>query len=416
MLRILVVLLSLIPLLVGGWGPITHLHIAHEQGYDSDDYCLGSILPDFSLAYRSGINASYPNLQSVTHSQDFVNALREVASEDFCNGWAAHLAADPIESAYSAERIALGAPEVADYVVDQAYVDTVGDCPRVTQEQVDWIDYALDAAGCVVDCPKRWDLSWVYGIYVNSYQPRAKQRKEILVEWYADYAVYVQRAIDAAPHKDIPPPDPPKPPVPPSILDTYYNYTYNVGLSKSAVEPGESFTLDVSATFECIKDFPIGIGTVTGMVDILANDTVILSGYVVSVYNFPDWKGDKDSVNESIVLSLPDVGAYTIAVTVREVIIDSMDVTSMIPSAYQRISVGAITCQSAEPETITRRARPWYDYEAPPERAEAEALKKAEWASVRAAMAETDDIAEKLRLYTEWEAFRDAHATPSERR
>jgi len=42
-------------------------------------------------------------------------------------------------------------------------------------------------------------------------------------------------------------------------------------------------------------------------------------------------------------------------------------------------------------------------------------LKSEKWAETDKAMRATDDIAEKLRLYAEWEIFRDQHATPSVR-
>lgn len=78
----------------GGWGPITHLEIAEMQGGTSHDYRAGCLLPDFSLAYRTGYDTTYPNLQSVTHSQGFRDALAEVASDDFMAGWDSHLYAE----------------------------------------------------------------------------------------------------------------------------------------------------------------------------------------------------------------------------------------------------------------------------------------------------------------------------------
>jgi len=277
-LLLLVALAVLCPSPVYAWGPITHLEIAHMQGYPDKwadvDYQYGSLLPDFSLACRM-VDSSYPNLQSVTHTQEFVDALREVASEDFCNGWQAHLDADKVESLYSRERIAAGAPCGADWVVDQAYAEELNRAaPWMELRHQEWIDYALDTVGCEADCPYYVRLDMIYSGYIGGYQPNKAYYQEVLNEWYSDYQEYVDRAAFGEP--------PPTPPITPT------------------------------------------------------------------------------------------------------------------PS--------------------TKKHRPWYSYEAPPERAASEKLKKEMWAELRAAMCATDDIAEKCRLYDEWTVFRNAHSVPSVRK
>jgi len=129
---VVALLAALMPATVVAWGPITHLEIAEMQGGTSNDYRAGCLLPDFSLAYRSAYDPTYPNLQSVTHSQAFRDALAEVASDDFVAGWDSHLYADTIETPYSLAKRAAGAPTVADYVVDQAYALSQKDnCPEM---------------------------------------------------------------------------------------------------------------------------------------------------------------------------------------------------------------------------------------------------------------------------------------------
>jgi len=202
LLLLAIVLVVLCPSPVMAWGPITHLEIAHMQGYtgmSGECYQSGSILPDFSLAYRMK-DSSYPNLQSVTHTDEFVAALREIAHKDFCDGWQAHLDADKVESLYSRERIADGAPESADWVVDQAYAEDMKDnAPWFIPAYQVWIDYALDAVGCEVDCPKWQMLDALYSGYIGGYQPNKEHYQEVLVEWYSDYQEYVDIATFGEP-------------------------------------------------------------------------------------------------------------------------------------------------------------------------------------------------------------------------
>jgi hypothetical protein len=429
---LLAFLAALIPAPAYAWGPITHLQIAELQDGTSNDYRAGAILPDFSLAYRAAYDSSYPNLQSVTHSQAFVDALKEVADADFVAGWESHLYADTIESPYSLAKRASGAPTVADYVVDQAYATNQKDnCPGmqsgyISERYATWINYALDKAGCEVNYPPKNDVGYAYRVYISGmYQPNKACYKQVLDEWYGDYEEYVYMAAG------VPlPPDPPvpPPPTPPAIIDTYYQYSYSAKLSATEVAPAELFSLAVIANIKCIKDLPIGVRKVEAWLDIETQDTVLVPNYMVTVSNFPDWAGDTASINETISMALPEdaaQGTHIISVRLQRILVDSWDVTGMIPSGYTSISIGSVMCTVSDPvppvppptppKVNTQSSRQWYNYEAPANRESEEQLKSDKWAEINLAMRATNDMAEKLRLFAEWEIFRDAHSTPSER-
>ena len=429
---LLALLAVLVPSTVQAWGPITHLEIAELQGGTSNDYRAGAILPDFSLAYHAAYDSSYPNLQSVTHSQAFVDALKEVARADFVAGWESHLYADTIESPYSLAKRASGAPTVADYVVDQAYATSQKDnCPEmgsgyIATQYANWIDYALDAVGCQTDYPLRTSVMYSYRMYISGgYQPKKAYYQQVLSEWYGDYEEYVYMAAGVP---LLPDPPVPPPPTPPSILDTYYQYSYSGKLSATEVAPAELFSLAVIADVKCIKDLPMGVRKVEAWLDIETQDVVLVSNYMTTVSDFPDWAGDTASINETISMALPEdavQGTHIISVRLQRILVDSWDVTGMIPSGYTSIPIGSVMCTvsdpvppvppPAPPRVNTRSSRQWYNYEAPANREAEEQLKSNKWAEISVAMRATNDIAEKLRLFAEWEIFRDAHSTPSER-
>lgn len=407
---------------VAAWGPITHLEIAEMQDGTSNDYRAGAILPDYSLAYRAAYDSSYPDLQSVTHSQAFRDALSGVASDDFLAGWDSHLYADSIETPYSRSMIQQGAPTSADYVVDQAYaLSQKHNCPNlssgyIAQRYVNWITHALNAVGCDIPYPPSSLVAHAYAMYVSgSYQPNKAYYNQVLEEWYQDYEEYVYLSAGVP----VPPSPKPPSPVPPLNPLDYYQFSYSVGLSHSEVQVGEQFFLNITTDLRCIKDLPFGIRTVTGAFDIMAGPR-ILASHAITINNFPDWAGDTAHIDESIPLSLAEAGTHTIIAQITGVSIDKMDATAMVP--YTSMPIGVVVCvgepvppEPVKPKIATRVTRPWYAYEAPPERAEAERLKTEKWTKISAQMRTTDDIAEKLRLYAEWEAFRDAHTTPSTR-
>ena len=407
------------------WGPITHLEIAEMQGGTSHDYRAGCLLPDFSLAYRTGYDKTYPNLQSVTHSQAFRDALAEVASDDFMAGWDSHLYADTIESPYSQAKVKAGAPCGADYVVDQAY-DQEDNCPEmqsgyISDRYVKWINYALDKVGCETDYPSKNDVGYAYRAYLSGmYQPNKRYYKQVLDEWYSDYQEYVDKAANVQSPPEPPSPPTPPGPTPPDIVSRYYQYSYLIMFSHTQVMVGEPFSVTVTADIECIRDLPIGVRTIEAAFDFITGDEVLVSDYQITVTNFPDWAGDTAHVSVTADMALSTVGTHTISARLTAASVDGMDITHMIPDEFTSIPIGIVVCARAPepnpaPKIANRTPRPWYSYEAPPEREEAERLKAEKWAEIDQAMRATDDIAEKLRLYAEWEIFRDRHNTPSVR-
>jgi len=192
LIAILLIVIVLIPSQVMAWGPRTHIQIAHELERTSNDFLAGSVLPDFSLSLRAR-GVDYPNLQSVTHSQEFIDLLPE---GDFKDGWIAHVESDKIETAYSKQRISEGAPMGADYPVDQAYhVDQ----PIITETHGAIIDDILDKLG--IDRPETdWRLvNSTYRVYIRCYW--MDKYKKVLNEWYSDYQEYVDKSVQVSKDK-----------------------------------------------------------------------------------------------------------------------------------------------------------------------------------------------------------------------
>jgi len=185
----LLVAILLIPSPILAWGPRTHTEIAHQLEQTSNDFLAGSVLPDYSLSLRA-LGDDYPNLQSITHSQEFIDLLPE---GDFKNGWIAHVESDKIESDYSRLKLGEGAPMGADYPVDQAYhVDP----PYITSSHGAIVEDVLDKLG--VDRPETdWQrVNSTYRVYIRCY--RMDKYKKVLNEWYPDYQEYVDKSVQAS--------------------------------------------------------------------------------------------------------------------------------------------------------------------------------------------------------------------------
>jgi len=186
---LLVVGILLIPSPVLAWGPRTHVQIAHQLEQASNDFLAGSVLPDYSLSLGA-LGDDYPNLQSITHSQEFIDLLPE---GDFKNGWIAHVESDKVESSYSRLKLGEGAPMGADYPVDQAYhVDP----PYITSSHGAIIEDVLDNLG--VDHPETdWQrVNSTYRVYIRCYY--MDRYKKVLNEWYPDYQEYVDKSVQAS--------------------------------------------------------------------------------------------------------------------------------------------------------------------------------------------------------------------------
>jgi hypothetical protein len=186
-----VVGLLLLSILSCGWGPFTHIEIADRLDETVNDFRAGSVLPDYSLAYRFA-GKDYPNLQSATHSPEFFDALKQYATEDFIRGWEAHLLADEIETAYSRERVDLGAPTSADWPVDTAF-EGCNDKAGVYYYHCDWIYAALQDIGVEAEKPDYMDLNFIYGMYWSMGPP--SENEGIRDEWYYDYEDYVDASV-----------------------------------------------------------------------------------------------------------------------------------------------------------------------------------------------------------------------------
>jgi len=176
----------LIPSPVLAWGPRTHVEIAHRLGETNSDYLWGTVLPDYSLALRYA-GHDYPNLQSVTHSSEFLEALWQTdATPAFIYGWEAHCKADEIETAYS--RSKAGAPMSADWPVDQAFQQEL---PEVRLYHCLWIWDALKAVGVDEEVPV--NVLPIYRMYMSYYN---NDYEDVLDEWYSDYEDYVQDSVE----------------------------------------------------------------------------------------------------------------------------------------------------------------------------------------------------------------------------
>jgi len=190
---LLVMVAVVIPSPVMAWGPRTHLHMAYELGADVEkdaDFMIGTILPDLSLALRAAGHSEWPDLQSVTHSEAFLEVLPEGAFRD---GWRAHLDADAVEYAYSRERMDAGAPYSADFPVDLVY--EIEEMPEVVQRHVGLVRAAFDAVGVETPWIDSWDVDWIFSNYVHWVYREAY--RPCLEEWYSDYEDYVDRSMDA---------------------------------------------------------------------------------------------------------------------------------------------------------------------------------------------------------------------------
>jgi len=191
---ILFLVALLIPSPVMAWGPRTHVAIANELGEFGDEFVSGVLLPDFSLAYQRAGHSEYPNLQTVTHSPEFLSILGRIASSDFVRGWRCHVLADEIESAYSAERMGQGAPMSADWPVDNAYWP---DAPWFEEAHTVWIQYVLAEMGVDVVVPPYRSLDAIYSWYIQNQTPKPRYQA-VVHEWYDDYEDYVARSIIAS--------------------------------------------------------------------------------------------------------------------------------------------------------------------------------------------------------------------------
>jgi hypothetical protein len=124
------ILLGILVIFGGGWGPITHTHIAQESAEEVSIkfgatalryYIGGSVMPDWSHTLGS-VNADFNGWPSKFASFDYWGNMWELADNEneraFCLGWLSHITVDPIEGIYSTSKIKAGAPFSADFAVD----------------------------------------------------------------------------------------------------------------------------------------------------------------------------------------------------------------------------------------------------------------------------------------------------------
>jgi len=194
---------------VAAWGSNTHLEIDRSIS-DSELFQQGSIFPDMALglhyAERHLWEAPPDNWQEIHtdfHSSEFADSLWVSCKEhdviEFAEGWVCHtLGSDPIESAYSRDKINQGAPMSADYPVDWYYhghdLDThvSQDVRLALQQAIDQTDLGWTLSDDAWD-----DVRYVYQVYLDmgSSWYIANGYAGVAEEWYSDNAEYLAMSV-----------------------------------------------------------------------------------------------------------------------------------------------------------------------------------------------------------------------------
>ena len=189
------------------WGPFAHGKIALDISQqippaDLNAFIAGNIMTDVAVA-RFVPDWSR---QDKFHSSSYYNSLRALAltpeQKSFVSGWYTHLSGDPIETAYSRERMALGAPVGAD--VPNKGVEAL--VPRV----VTGITVTASVKNLIIAA---WSLSFpseqpvtldwlnhsimVFNLYLRT--PSATAEDIAIAQiWYSDYDNYFIKVAMAA--------------------------------------------------------------------------------------------------------------------------------------------------------------------------------------------------------------------------
>lgn len=133
----------------------------------------------------------------------------------------------------------------------------------------------------------------------------------------------------------------------------YYSYDYDIVLSHTEVEPGESFSVTASASVRCTRDLPFGVREAVIRFRVLARNSAsgeeitLLDEYDFIVSDVPDWEGDEYSTTETVNLEFPDdttAGTYVITSRLEYLSLDGWNVTSMVPSSARTMGLGSIAC------------------------------------------------------------------------
>jgi len=206
-LAMVAVFLSATPCLA--WGPDTHLEIDKSLG-DSNLFKQGSVFPDCALGLHvadghlfAPCPENYAEIHNTFHSREFADILWITCQandvQEFAEGWIAHtLGSDPIESAYSQDKVSQGAPDGADWCVDYFYCEntmdtTIGSPVRAAlQSAIDQtdLDWTISADGWL-------DIEYVYMIYLDfgEWWYEIYEYDVVAQEWYSDHEWYLQSSI-----------------------------------------------------------------------------------------------------------------------------------------------------------------------------------------------------------------------------
>ena len=207
-IALLLIMVTAIPCLA--WGPNTHLEIDKSIN-ESTLFRQGSVFPDMALAlhYAAGYlwhspPDNYMEIHHTLHSREFADILWDTCQtnnvQEFVEGWICHtMGSDPVESAYTADKLSQGAPNGVDWCVDWYYQPNNMDCSICPE-----VKLALQQALAQTDLdwmPSSWydwdDIEYIYEEYldiwadwyvINGYDVVAQ-------EWYSDHEWYIQSSV-----------------------------------------------------------------------------------------------------------------------------------------------------------------------------------------------------------------------------
>ena len=176
---------------------------------DSELFRQGSIMPDMALglhyAERQLWEAPPDNWQEIHtefHTREFADLLWVSCEEhgviEFAEGWICHLASDSIESAYSKDRIADGAPMSADWPVDWYYQGQELDT-HISPEVQAALQQAIDQTdlGWVISKDGWDDVRYIYQVYLGMGNQWYVQNgySAVAEEWYYDNSEYLEASV-----------------------------------------------------------------------------------------------------------------------------------------------------------------------------------------------------------------------------
>ncbi len=193
------------PSIVFAWGPTAHLEIAQEVAGEANQaaFMAGSVMPDMALAR---VFDPSTERQDMFHADVYLNNMKALAVTpvqiSFLHGWQTHIASDPIETAYSQERLALGAPTGAD--VPNAGVEALLWPPivtSITEGVTDSIKELIGAAWLRTYPTYGWypTPEWINGsvmvfnIYLRGIG--SPNNKATALLWYSDYQFYLDESV-----------------------------------------------------------------------------------------------------------------------------------------------------------------------------------------------------------------------------